>query len=856
MAGAAVLAVGLSTFAERSAGPRRAAPPARDTAATPQRQPVEDLARAIPRPQGGSIAGGAVAGASYATGFEPGEGFAPGYIGGQQGWDAFVASAVEAHIDTAGPQNGAQHLRISRDPALGGNVNIGAFSPNLGTFVNTPGTLTVAVRINGGGARDYQVTPQSVTEGLVVTRVRLRRTGDIDVLDDNGIFVDTGFNWVPNVYRDVVVALGPATVQVSYGGQVVATYPDAFATAIQEVVLFGTNGLAAEHGDFDDFTITGGPIPTGACCNVDGKNGCAVLTGDECALIATAYYGGDGSLCGDCVTVLPQCNPDAGPCDQPHASGGCNVVECCALTCAQLPSCCFAEWTPDCVEASCLLCAPEPGCGVCGTGDCFEAHNAGEAFCDDTCGLEGACPGCCETVCAVDPFCCNNTWDGFCVDEAEALCGCQPADAPANDNCDNAAPIGLGVTAVSTVCATSDGPNHASCNDGFVNGLGADIWYSFNAGFTGALTVIPDPDDPATWVTQLALYEGCDCQALSDPPLACNVAEGDPVTASVTSGNCYTIRLGGSYLGQTGSGTLTVAAVPTACVGGSGDCLLSHGTPGCDVLDCCALVCLQSAACCNATWTQACADIAAGICGPLPCVLDTSGATVEENETCGLDTNGGCNSTPPVFTDIASGAVIHGVAWADGGTRDTDWYRLVVTASDDVDGDGTVDIHYDVVAELPVVSFAIVDPAPQCGGDQVAEGTTAYGQSCTSVSSGVATVAAPGTHYVFAGTGDAAGAAIFDGYPCPLGAGTFGNNYLLCVNVTDDGAPSTSSCVAAPCIGDCAQPPNGVVDTVDFLALLQAWGPGGAGTPCDFNGVGGIDTVDFLALLQNWGACP
>jgi hypothetical protein len=62
--------------------------------------------------------------------------------------------------------------------------------------------------------------------------------------------------------------------------------------------------------------------------------------------------------------------------------------------------------------------------------------------------------------------------------------------------------------------------------------------------------------------------------------------------------------------------------------------------------------------------------------------------------------------------------------------------------------------------------------------------------------------------------------------------------------------------VAAPCKGDCAQPPNGIVDTVDFLALLQQWGPAGAGGPCDFNGINGVDTVDFLSLLQNWGACP
>jgi hypothetical protein len=40
-------------------------------------------------------------------------------------------------------------------------------------------------------------------------------------------------------------------------------------------------------------------------------------------------------------------------------------------------------------------------------------------------------PGCgeftCETtVCAVDPYCCNNLWDGLCVNEACELCDSSP----------------------------------------------------------------------------------------------------------------------------------------------------------------------------------------------------------------------------------------------------------------------------------------------------------------------------------------------------------------------------------------------------------------------------------------------
>lgn len=48
-----------------------------------------------------------------------------------------------------------------------------------------------------------------------------------------------------------------------------------------------------------------------------------------------------------------------------------------------------------------------PGASNC----CETGHGSG---CDDSN---------CETiVCAIDPYCCNNTWDGICVDEAEEFC--------------------------------------------------------------------------------------------------------------------------------------------------------------------------------------------------------------------------------------------------------------------------------------------------------------------------------------------------------------------------------------------------------------------------------------------------
>ncbi|MCH7475854.1 MAG: hypothetical protein IIA27_14445, partial [Gemmatimonadetes bacterium] len=54
---------------------------------------------------------------------------------------------------------------------------------------------------------------------------------------------------------------------------------------------------------------------------------------------------------------------------------------------------------------------PNPGCDG-AAGSCREVN--GSAGCD--------CPECCETVCALDPSCCNDTWSQACVDLACAEC--------------------------------------------------------------------------------------------------------------------------------------------------------------------------------------------------------------------------------------------------------------------------------------------------------------------------------------------------------------------------------------------------------------------------------------------------
>jgi photosystem II stability/assembly factor-like uncharacterized protein len=60
------------------------------------------------------------------------------------------------------------------------------------------------------------------------------------------------------------------------------------------------------------------------------------------------------------------------------------------------------------------------------------------------------------------------------------------------------------------------------------------------------------------------------------------------------------------------------------------------------------------------------------------------------------------------------------------------------------------------------------------------------------------------------------------------------------------------SIASAPCPWDCAEPADGDVGVVDFLALLAQWGAPGS---CDFDG-GGVAVTDFLELLAHWGPCP
>ncbi len=202
-----------------------------------------------------------------------------------------------------------------------------------------------------------------------------------------------------------------------------------------------------------------------------------------------------------------------------------------------------------------------------------------------------------------------------------------------------------------------------------------------------------------------------------------------------------------------------------------------------------------------------------------------------ESETCGADINGGCGSVPQVFIDAACGDLWCGTAWADGGTRDTDWYLVDLP---DPDGDGVESLSVTLISEFPGLVFIVdgIGPA-ECSPVVVATGCADDGASILQAS---ALLPAPDTLAVFVATGTCDGDGIFSGVPCGSG-----NEYTVSIKC------------GVQCLADLNG--DGVVGMADFVELLAAWGtdPGG---PPDLDGDGNVGIVDFLRLLADWGPCP
>jgi hypothetical protein len=143
------------------------------------------------------------------------------------------------------------------------------------------------------------------------------------------------------------------------------------------------------------------------------------------------------------------------------------------------------------------------------------------------------------------------------------------AQAPANDECSQAAPITVGTTHVSTFGATGSSFLPGGCNEGAGVAILNDVFFSYVATADGVVTVYTCSPN-TTFDTRLAAYEGS-CGTLT--LLACNddwdvCGTSSIVTFEAVCGTEYLIQLGSKF-GSVGEVDLSVSqfgSCPPPCI--------------------------------------------------------------------------------------------------------------------------------------------------------------------------------------------------------------------------------------------------------------------------------------------------
>ncbi|MBC7771787.1 MAG: hypothetical protein H7210_04785 [Pyrinomonadaceae bacterium] len=344
---------------------------------------------------------------------------------------------------------------------------------------------------------------------------------------------------------------------------------------------------------------------------------------------------------------------------------------------------------------------------------------------------------------------------------------------PANDSCFDAAPLSVGQTVHgSSVCAAED--LVTSCSGVTLAG----VWYSFS-GTGNTMTV--DLCSSAFYDTRMELYCG-DCSNLvciDSNDDVCGMQSGVSLCTAV--GRTYYVLVHG-YDGEQGEFDISVSDDTVQCSGAS-------------------------------------------TCTPCTGIALPPNA-VSEQETCGADSNGGCNGNPNAFEVVACDAIIHGTAFAQAGIRDTDWYRFVAPAS------GTVGVTLN--AEFPALVLLIDIPNGDC--NAMIQLSVATPLPC-----GTATLSATGlvpgnNYYAFIGPSS------FDGVAC-------------------DGDYTAAFSIGVPCVAACPCDFNSdnVLNSQDFFDFIACFFTPGCPL-ADYNHDNNPNSQDFFDFLTCFfnppASCP
>ncbi|MHC4427503.1 MAG: hypothetical protein ACYS0D_02735 [Planctomycetota bacterium] len=379
----------------------------------------------------------------------------------------------------------------------------------------------------------------------------------------------------------------------------------------------------------------------------------------------------------------------------------------------------------------------------------------------------------------------------------------------------------------------------------------------------------------------------------------------DGVVVFAAPGLCWGFGIFDGFECSTGNNDyilrVTFIPPPSSCAPGSGPCHVPNGTPGCDSPDCCAEICAVIPQCCEIEWDGLCADRALEFCSLCDCTLDSecgAGRACVDG-TCALVPTGACCQCDGAnqFCEEMTAAdclTAGGTYLGDGMGCESG--RIIVESCADA-------IIYSTPDTISVEeSFEIRDVAVQlviahtwigelCVTLQKDDGPSALliermmfdggcDPSCCGCSSDHLNITlrdeVAGGHidrqcgwFPPALTGvfvPQEPLSAFEGLDSAgdwtltvsdhAGSGDIGHLRRWGLHLTGpahDPPPCSEISCACPC--DCEAPPDGIVDIVDFLALLVQWG--GPGTcDCADPPDGVVNVNDFLAMLTRWGPCP
>ncbi len=418
-----------------------------------------------------------------------------------------------------------------------------------------------------------------------------------------------------------------------------------------------TTGMTTAVADDTGTTTTSGTTGSGAdCCSAHADAGCndpdlaacvceaeafcCAFSWDEECVAAALDCGGCGAATTDPgSTTDPTTTAGGDACCDPSGVPGCAAdpaVEACV--CGNDPFCCSKQWDGMCADSA-ADCGAD--CQPVGGGDCCAAN--GSPGCDDQ--------PVADCVCAIDPFCCSQDWDGACINIAQYGCEEDCGLPPAGGDCCSAHPGPQCDDAVVNMCVCDQDNGccinewDQSCVNRAQYQCGLDCGLPPAGGDCCSAHPGPQCDDAAVNMCVCDQNESCclnewtDACVITGVTLCANLCEGvAPVDA------CCFPQMGPGCPGTPALEMCVCNADPFCCSNqwdgicagistsvcmedcggvnlpppqppGMGDCCMANGTPGCDDGDVQNCVCAADAFCCDTDWDQICADQAINDCG-------------------------------------------------------------------------------------------------------------------------------------------------------------------------------------------------------------------------------------------------